>query len=156
MNWRQRIEPAIRPILRIWWRFSRGTTLGVRGIVQRADRRVVLVRHTYVAGWHLPGGGVEAGESAIEALRRELAEEAGVAVTGPPVPLGIYANHDNFRGDHVMVYRVETWQDCETDCAGEIAEIAWFDPDDLPPDTSPATRRRLAECLGPDGVCERW
>jgi len=155
-NWRRRIEPLARPFIHAWWRISRGLTLGVRGIVQRADGRVVLVRHTYVPGWHLPGGGVEAGEPVLTALRRELAEEAGIAMTGPAVPLGVYSNHRLFRGDHVAVYVVRDWTECETDHDGEIEAVDWFDPSDLPEDTSPATRRRLLEWADAIGPAEEW
>jgi ADP-ribose pyrophosphatase YjhB (NUDIX family) len=37
-------------------------TLGVRGVATDGEGRVLLVKHTYViAGWWLPGGGVEQG-----------------------------------------------------------------------------------------------
>ena len=64
-------------------RFRRGMTLGVRAAVFDRDGRVLLVRHSYVKGWYMPGGGVEPGEAMHEALTRELIEEGGIALTGP-------------------------------------------------------------------------
>jgi len=156
MNWRQRVEPVIRPLLHAFWRLSRGTTLGVRGIVVRADGQVILVRHTYVGGWHLPGGGVEKGESVRDALTHELRDEAGVAVAGEARIQGVHANHRKFRGDHVVVCVVRDWSCCESNAAGEIAETGWFDPDNLPDGTTPATRARLAEFRGQAPVADHW
>ncbi|MGE5501344.1 MAG: NUDIX domain-containing protein, partial [Ignavibacteriales bacterium] len=87
-------------------RLSRGLTLGVRGMVFDEAGKVLLIRHTYVRGWHLPGGGVEKHETAEEALARELVEEAGVVMRGRPSLLSIYSNHPTFKGDHVLIYRV--------------------------------------------------
>ncbi|MHA6289324.1 NUDIX domain-containing protein [Maricaulis sp. CAU 1757] len=156
MSWKARIEPVWRPVIQTWWRLSRGMTLGVRGIVTNPDGQVVLVRHTYVTGWHLPGGGVERGESALEALHKELQEEAGVRPTGPVQAVGLFANRTRFRGDHVMVYRVSQWQACQPDCDGEIAEIGWFDPQQPPEGATEATRLRLAECFSDECVSPWW
>jgi ADP-ribose pyrophosphatase YjhB (NUDIX family) len=156
MNWRERIEPIVRPLIHIWWRFQRGTTLGVRGIVEDEHGRVVLVRHTYVGGWHLPGGGVERGETIDFAMNRELAEEVGVELLEPAELLGAYANHAHFRGDHVMVLKARSWQSCATDNEGEIAEVSWFSPDALPDEVSPGTGRRLAEYYGKAETSTDW
>ena len=67
-------------------------TLGVRGVVLDGDGKVFLVRHSYVAGWHLPGGGVEVGETFLEALRRELVEEGRIELTREPVLHGLFFN----------------------------------------------------------------
>src|SRR5204863_10159664 len=74
----------VRHIFFLYWRFVRGMTLGVRGIVIDGAGAVFLVKHSYVAGWHLPGGGVEVGETVEEALARELGEEGNITLTGPP------------------------------------------------------------------------
>lgn len=48
--------------------------------VLRWRDRILLCRHEKPGReyWLLPGGGVNAGESLVQALRRELAEEAGI------------------------------------------------------------------------------
>jgi 8-oxo-dGTP pyrophosphatase MutT (NUDIX family) len=105
-GWRTRLEPALRGVFHLYWRFARGMTLGVRAVVLDSDNRVFLVEHSYIAGWHLPGGGVEVGESFREALGRELLEEGRIEVTGEPVLLGIFFNSHVSRRDHVAVYVV--------------------------------------------------
>src|SRR3974390_1630148 len=86
---RKRLEPALRRFFHLYWLFTRGMTLGVRAVILDRDNRVFLVKHTYVSGWHLPGGGVEPGETFRDALRRELAEEGRIELTGAAAPPGL-------------------------------------------------------------------
>ncbi|PZO49425.1 MAG: DNA mismatch repair protein MutT [Alphaproteobacteria bacterium] len=144
-EWRIKLGPVLTPILRTWWRFRRPATLGVRMLCRDAEGRILLVRHGYAKGWHLPGGGVEAGETAIEAGVRELAEEGGAEAIGAPKLLGFYANHANFPNDHIALYEVETWRPCAPRGGNEIAERGWFARDALPEGITPGTLRRLAE-----------
>lgn len=133
-------------VLHTYWRFARGLTLGVRGIVLSHDNRVFLIRHTYVPGWHLPGGGVEVGETALEALDRELREEACIALDGSPDLFGVYFNSRVSRRDHVLVYIVRRYTVLrEKEPDREIAEAGFFPLDALPEGTTEATRRRLEE-----------
>lgn len=156
MNWRTRIEPFTRPLFFAFSRLSRGMTLGVRGIAVDADGRVLLVRHTYLHGWWLPGGGVERGQACEQALVREMREEAGVIVEGRPVLVSVHSNERFFRGDHVLVYRIDRFSLTERTSHGEIAEIGWFDLANLPEDTHRATRARLAEALGGETARLDW
>ena len=125
---------------------TRPMTLGVRGVVVAKDDSVLLVRHGYVPGWHFPGGGVEAGETCLQALERELDEEALVAIKGPPVLHGLFFNKKASRRDHVAVYVVRDFAiRGERRPDMEIAEVRFFPRSALPEGASQGTRARLAE-----------
>jgi 8-oxo-dGTP pyrophosphatase MutT (NUDIX family) len=127
---------------------ARGMTLGVRGVVLDGDNKVFLVRHSYVSGWHLPGGGVEVGETFLEALRRELAEEGRIELTEEPVLHGLFFNSHVSRRDHVAVYIVRQFrQDRLPEANREIVECGFYDAAALPADTTGGTRLRIAEVL---------
>lgn len=157
MTWRRRVEPLVRPLIRGHARLTRGMTLGVRGIVLDDMGRVLLVEHTYLHGWWLPGGGVDRGESAEAAMVRELREEAAVEPVARPVLLSLHANEARFRGDHVAVYRIDAWRRLETaPDPGEIRSVDFFAPDALPEGVTAATRRRLAEALAGEPPAAHW
>ena len=147
MLWRRRVEPFTRPLVYAWFRLRRGLTLGVRGVVTDGEGRVLLVQHTYVHGWYLPGGGVERRETAETALAREMQEEAGVRVLGRPTLVSVHSNEPRHPGDHVLLYRVHAWEPCAAAAQGEIHEVGWFAPDALPANITPGTRQRIAEAL---------
>ncbi len=156
MSWRARFEPYIRPFYQAWSRRTRGMTLGVRALLIDAEGRVLLVRHTYSGGWHMPGGGVERGESAGAAMLRELEEEAGIRALAPLELVSIHSAEAHFRGDHIVFFRAPKWEQGEPTQTGEIAEIAWFAPDALPAGATAGTRRRLAEALHGEPAIPHW
>jgi 8-oxo-dGTP pyrophosphatase MutT (NUDIX family) len=139
---------ALKRAAHLYWRFARGMTLGVRGVVLDNAGQVFLVRHTYTPGWHFPGGGVEVGETSLSALSRELAEEARVEITGAPILHGIFLNRAASRRDHVLTYLVRDFRVLERKRPdGEIAQAGFFPVDRLPDGTTRATRARLDEIL---------
>ena len=154
---RQTFEPALRRVLHLYWRFARGMTLGVRGVVLDADNRIFLVKHSYVSGWHLPGGGVEVGESFRDALARELMEEGRIELTGEPCLHGVFFNSYASRRDHVAVYVVRHFrQDRPPEPNREIVACGFFGADELPPDTTEGTHLRIAEVLDNRGIIATW
>jgi ADP-ribose pyrophosphatase YjhB (NUDIX family) len=151
------MEPMIRRFMHTYWRFARGMTLGVRGVVIDGEGRILLVRHSYVAGWHFPGGGVETGETMMDALARELLEEANVAWTAPPALHGIFFNRHASPRDHVALYVIRAFVDRGNTAPNrEIVERGFFDPQALPAETSAGTRARLAEILNGTPAADLW
>jgi ADP-ribose pyrophosphatase YjhB (NUDIX family) len=160
MNWqdlRKRLEPGLRRIFHLYWRLARGMTLGVRAVVLDADNRVLLVKHSYVSGWHLPGGGVEVGETFGEALRRELLEEGRIEVLGVPILHGLFFNGHVSRRDHVAVYVVRDFrQDRMPEANREIIACGFFDAAALPAETTAGTRLRISEVLEVRAPIATW
>lgn len=154
---RRAFEPALRRVLHFYWRFARGLTLGVRALVIDEQSRVFLVKHSYVSGWHLPGGGVEAGETLGEALARELLEEGNIELTAEPAFHGIFFNRRASRRDHVALFVVRDFRQASAPRPGrEIVAHGFFALDELPNDTTASTRARLVEVLGGAPRSERW
>src|SRR5690606_27351372 len=100
---------AIR-LLHGYFALSRSKTLGVRAACFDAEGRVFLVRHGYVPGWYLPGGGVERRETALMALTKEIREEGNLEMVARPELFHVYYNNRASARDHVLLYRVDVRQ----------------------------------------------
>jgi ADP-ribose pyrophosphatase YjhB (NUDIX family) len=143
--------------LHLYFRLRRGMTLGVRAAVLTEAGEVLLVRHTYTPGWHMPGGGVEPNETLADALAKELREEANIALTGPAVLHGVFLNRHVSDRDHVAVFIVRAFaQSGPKQPDREIAEARFFPLAALPEKTTPGTRRRLVEITEAAMLSNEW
>jgi ADP-ribose pyrophosphatase YjhB (NUDIX family) len=156
---RQTGWPGLRgKLFHLYFVLRRPMTLGVRGLIHDVSANsVFLIRHTYVPGWQLPGGGVEVGETLAEALARELAEEGNIALIDPPVLRSMHFNRRASRRDHVGLYLIENFKQTTPKLPDhEIAEAGFFPLDRLPEGTTPATLRRIAEIFRGEKSSPYW
>ncbi|OLP44816.1 NUDIX domain-containing protein [Rhizobium oryziradicis] len=149
-------KKTIVRLLHVYFALSRGMTLGVRAACFDEQGRIFLVRHTYLPGWYMPGGGVERGETASQALEKELREEGHLLMTEAPILLQSYLNLSASRRDHVLFYRVAVRQTAPRLPDHEIAESGFFPLTALPDEVTPATRRRLDELQNGGPYADLW
>lgn len=143
-------------LFHIYFRIKRPMTLGVRGLCLR-DESVFLIRHTYVPGWQLPGGGVESGETLREALDKELMEEGNIRLTAEPHLFQIYFNRRMSKRDHVALFVCREFEQTSPKRPDhEIAESGFFSIHALPNGTTRATRERIGEVLGGKSASQDW
>ncbi|MFZ2103247.1 MAG: NUDIX domain-containing protein [Oricola sp.] len=140
-------KPDLRArLFHAWFLLTRPMTLGVRAIATDGEGRVLLVKHTYVAGWHLPGGGVESGETVWQALAKELREEANAEFGASPRLHSVHFNNRVTRRDHVMVFHcLDVRQVARKTPDREIVAAEFFAFDALPEGVTQSTAQRLQE-----------
>jgi ADP-ribose pyrophosphatase YjhB (NUDIX family) len=133
------------------------TVFGVRCIVIKDDK-FLLVKHTYMDGWYHIGGGVDMGESPLQAITRELKEEAGITCLTPPKLYNIYIYKDEKKSEqhYITLYICNDFEEENYICPVEIAEKKWFKLTELPEDTTPATRARILEYIGKAKITDKW
>ncbi|MDH6267015.1 ADP-ribose pyrophosphatase YjhB (NUDIX family) [Rhizobium sp. SG_E_25_P2] len=136
--------------------FIQGMTMGVRAACFDEQGRIFLVKHSYIPGWHMPGGGVARGETVGKALAKELREEGNLEAITPPELLHVFYNKRTSKRDHVVFYRCVVRQTAPRPKDWEIVDSGFFAPDALPPDVTSATRRRLRELAGEAPFDELW
>lgn len=106
---------------------------------------------SYTDGWCLPGGGVDRGESFKTAIVRELQEECAIIANDPRL-FGLYHSTKTGKTDHVAIFVITQFdQDPTTPADPEIQEMRFYPAQELPGDTTPATRRRISEYLNASG-----
>ena len=104
-----------------------GFTVGAVCLLER-DGRLLMLRQPHREGWSLPGGLLSRGESAADAVQRELVEEIGVRVlVGRPIT--VVVDSPLRRVD--VIFRVEVTGDIGERVGGEATSARWLDPSEI-------------------------
>lgn len=113
-------------------------------LVHRSPNRPV-----YPDVWDLPGGHIDAGETEMAALAREMHEELSVQITtGSAIHL---CRLEVGRGEESVRFSawiVDQWEGTPTNAApDEHDEIRWFRPEELPPLAHEPVRTAVVEAM---------
>ena len=150
------IASLYHKLSKLYWKIKKPRTLGIKAMILDENKeKVLLVKHTYIDGWFLPGGGVKKFEKPLDALKRELREELGFSFVSGEL-FGVYSNFSESKSDTVIVMT----------CCGtmsdninskEILDYDYFGLTDLPSDISPGTKRRISEYIsGQKQIIGEW
>jgi len=141
-------------LLHRYFLITRPLTMGVRCAIINDQREILLVKHTYVSGWHMPGGGVDAGESAEDALSREVSEETMFDLLGSPKLVGIYHYNKITKRDHVVVFLSRDFKKNRSNISSfEIESCRFFPLDSFPVDIDGSTKRWILDALEIEESC---
>jgi ADP-ribose pyrophosphatase YjhB (NUDIX family) len=130
-------------------------TLGVEIAVLRSGQILLTQREDFET-WCLPGGNVDAGESAAQAAVREAREETGLDVQLERL-VGIYSMPGWGQGGaHVVVFAARPLGGSVQPQAGEVVAARYFDPDALPEPLLGWHRQRIRDALNGVGGSVAW
>ena len=136
------MNKALYKIKNIYYKLFRPITIGIR-ILLIKNNKITLIKHTYIKGWYLPGGGVKKNETIDQAIKREIHEEVSGSIKTLKV-FGVYSNLYENKNDHIIVFLSSSFNIGKPDLR-EVAEIKQFQLNNLPKNTSPGSLRRVKE-----------
>jgi 8-oxo-dGTP pyrophosphatase MutT (NUDIX family) len=129
--------------------------LGTQALLVDKAGRVGVVRHSYMGGLLLPGGGVKRGEPAEQAIMRELREELGDVRADPPALFGLYTRRSGWATNVIALYVVKN-AEVEFRKSLEVRELIFIDPAAPPAAVTWGTLRRLDEYRGVAPIMPYW
>jgi ADP-ribose pyrophosphatase YjhB (NUDIX family) len=138
---------------------SRIVLPGVRALIFSDQRELLLEKQTLFGSWALPHGCVDVGESALDALKREVKEETGLTVAHAE-PFGLYSDPKYSvtypNGDQVqtftMAFLVRAWFGELAADGDEVAELGFFPLDNLPDPIYPIHVDTILDYLNSNGA----
>ncbi|MGL4173852.1 MAG: NUDIX hydrolase [Actinomycetota bacterium] len=104
-----------------------GFTVGAVCLLER-DGRLLMLRQPHRVGWSLPGGLLDRGESAADAVVREVREEIGVHIrVGSPVT--VVVDSPLRRVD--VIFRIQVREEIGEQVGGEATTSRWLHLDEV-------------------------
>ncbi len=140
------------PVVQVCWELLGTRHDGVKCVVGQAEE-ILLVRHTYGdrRRWDFPGGFIRPGEAPSATARRELGEELGLDATPADLRhLGRLSVRHGRRRAIVHYFAVDRPDRTVDPDPVELAEAAWFSPDELPPRLGAHVRQALGWMAAPE------
>jgi 8-oxo-dGTP diphosphatase len=126
-------------------------SVSIAAVVVDEYGRVLVTQRRDNGHWEPPGGVLEAEESILDGLKREVMEETGLAVE--PVRLtGVYKNMA--RGIVALIFLARI-TDGEPTTSDETTEVEWWTPEIVTERMDPAYAVRILDALRPDGPAVR-
>ena len=123
-------------------------SIGAFAIIE-IQGRIILVRHANgEKKWSLPGGGLEAGETPIHAVFREVWEETGMSDVAFR-HIGTFFLRKS-AGAVFLFHGREFCYEGEVGDYQEISDITLVDPNNLPTDIYPAQKKLIERWLNDD------
>jgi ADP-ribose pyrophosphatase YjhB (NUDIX family) len=119
-SWMQAVlSRIIRPLFQVF----------AVAVIFDQDKRILLVKTTYnrFHPWGLPGGGLEYGETADEALVREMYEETNLRIE-----IERFLFVKTWKPDRVGLYYRCRVASGEFQPSDEVSELGYFSQDELP------------------------
>jgi 8-oxo-dGTP diphosphatase len=141
------VLPIAREIARV---VLRRPVAGILAVARRADGQLLLIRRGDTGTWALPGGTLEWGEPAKQALARELREEAGAVLIDTGRLVGVYTAPERDQRMHAITIVVEATVESTLTGPGnaiEILDARFFGVDALPTPLAFSYGEMLAHAL---------
>jgi ADP-ribose pyrophosphatase YjhB (NUDIX family) len=113
------------------------------------DKQILLTKRNDFEVWCLPSGGVEDGESVVQAAIRETKEETGIDVKLESL-VGIYSRIGKFPNIHAVLFIAKPIGGNINTQPGETIEVKYFSFDKIPEELSLGHRQRIDDAISED------
>ncbi len=135
-----------------YWKITNPRSIGSRCLIVK-NNQILLLRHSYMPDYYIPGGGIKKNETITEGIIRELKEEVGITVSIDDLMLFLIIESNlEYKQDTAFIFLVKNiTKDQQINSHNhdkkEILEIKWFDLDNLPKDLSVTTNLVIKEYI---------